>query len=89
MAVDEGHGLVEDEVLTRDEQSDEFLLMGLRLREGIDPERFEEISGRPLDWERIKSLRDDGFVEYAEDKRLRVTAMGFPLLDSVVADLAA
>ena len=85
----EGHGLVEDEVLTRDEQSDEFLLMGLRLREGIDPERFEQISGRPLDWERIKSLRDDGFVEYAEDKRLRVTAQGFPLLDSVVADLAA
>ena len=32
-----GHGLVTDETLTRSEQADEFLLMGLRLAEGIDP----------------------------------------------------
>ena len=36
----EGHGLVGSEPLTREEQGDEFLLMGLRLREGIDPKRF-------------------------------------------------
>ena len=32
----QGHGLVTDDVLTREERSDEFLLMGLRLAEGID-----------------------------------------------------
>ena len=32
----EGHGLIADDPLTPEEQSDEFLLMGLRLREGID-----------------------------------------------------
>ena len=86
---EQGHGLIDDELLTREEQSDEFLLMGLRLREGIDPERFEEIAGKPLDAERVKSLRDDGMIESGEDRRLRVSAAGFPVLDSVVADLAA
>ena len=33
----EGHGLVENAALSREEQGDEFLLMGLRLVEGVDP----------------------------------------------------
>ena len=32
-----GHGIVESAGLTPEEEADEFLLMGLRLREGIDP----------------------------------------------------
>ena len=39
----QGHGLVSDDVLTREERSDEFLLMGLRLAEGIDIARYAEI----------------------------------------------
>ena len=85
----QGHGLVEDELLTREEQSDEFLLMGLRLKEGIDPKRYQEIAGKPLDWERVKSLKEEGMIEAGDHKRLRVSAAGFPLLDAVVADLAA
>ena len=41
---------------TREETADEFLLMGLRLAEGIDPARYLALAGRPLDPERIKSL---------------------------------
>ena len=48
-----GHGLVTDELLTREEMADEFLLMGLRLAEGIDPARYERLAGRPLDPRRI------------------------------------
>ena len=44
-----GSGVVTDDVLTREERSDEFLLMGLRLAEGIDIARYAEIAGRPLD----------------------------------------
>ena len=36
----EGHGLIENALLSAEEQGDEFLLMGLRLREGIDSARF-------------------------------------------------
>jgi oxygen-independent coproporphyrinogen-3 oxidase len=84
-----GHGVVVDEALTRDEQADEFLLMGLRLAEGIDPKRYAALAGRPLDLDRIASLVGHGFVETTADGRLRVTRSGFPVLDAVVADLAA
>jgi len=84
-----GHGLLTDEALTREEQADEFLLMGLRLAEGIDPARYAALAGKPLDVARISSLVGDGFVEVAPDGRLRVTRSGFPVLDAVVADLAA
>ncbi len=84
-----GHGVITDDVLTREERSDEFLLMGLRLAEGIDIARYEEISGRPLDPARIATLHEHGLVETTASGRLRVTLPGFPVLDAVVADLAA
>jgi putative oxygen-independent coproporphyrinogen III oxidase len=84
-----GHGVTVDDALTRDEQADEFLLMGLRLAEGIDPKRYAALAGRPLDLERIAALTGHGFVETTADGRIRVTRSGFPVLDAVVADLAA
>ncbi|MGA9949038.1 MAG: coproporphyrinogen III oxidase, partial [Xanthobacteraceae bacterium] len=85
----QGHGVVTDEVLTREERSDEFLLMGLRLAEGINVARYEAISGRKLDPARIATLLEHGLVETTADGCLRVTLPGFPILDAVVADLAA
>ena len=84
-----GHGLVVDEVLTREERADEYLLMGLRLAEGIDPQRYEALSGRALDQKRIAILLAEGAVETTANGRLRVTQAAFPILDAVVADLAA
>ena len=69
--------------------ADEFLLMGLRLAEGIDPARYAQIAGRPLDPRRIALLREEGAVEMTASGMLRVTRSGFPVLDAVVADLAA
>jgi oxygen-independent coproporphyrinogen-3 oxidase len=84
-----GHGRITDDELNREEMADEFLLMGLRLTEGIDPARYHALAGRSLDPERITSLNVDGFVESTAGGRLRVTCSGFPILDAVVADLAA
>jgi len=84
-----GHGLVVDEPLTAEERADEFLLMGLRLAEGIDPARYEALAGKSLDAARIALLHAEGAVETTPDGRLRVTLSGFPVLDAVVADLAA
>ena len=90
MRVEEnGTGLTVTEKLTPGETADEYLLMGLRLAEGIDLERYSVISGRTLDAGRIAILREEGAVETTADGRLRVTQSGFPLLDAVVADLAA
>jgi oxygen-independent coproporphyrinogen-3 oxidase len=84
-----GHGLVTDEALIPEEIADEFLLMGLRLAEGIDPARYARIAGRPLDPRRLATLAAQGAVEMTPDGRLRVTPNGFPVLDAVVADLSA
>jgi putative oxygen-independent coproporphyrinogen III oxidase len=84
-----GTGVIVDEKLTPGETADEYLLMGLRLAEGIDPQRFTTIAGRTLDPKRISILQGEGAVETTADGRLRVTQSGFPVLDAVVADLAA
>jgi putative oxygen-independent coproporphyrinogen III oxidase len=84
-----GHGLVADDILTATERADEFLLMGLRLAEGIDLARYERIAGRAIDLGRIAMLRRHGLIETTPSGRLRVTLPGFPVLDAVVADLAA
>jgi putative oxygen-independent coproporphyrinogen III oxidase len=85
----DGHGVVTDDVLNSEERGDEYLLMGLRLREGIDPDRYRTLAGRSLDTQRITNLRDEGAILVDADGRLRVTQEGFPVLDAVVADLAA
>ncbi len=85
----EGHGLIENAPLSAEEQGDEFLLMGLRLREGVDRARFEALSGRALKRRQIDDLAAEGFIEVDENGRIRVTRVGAPLLDFIVADLAA
>jgi len=84
-----GHGLTDDEPLSPEEQADEFLLMGLRLAEGIDPARYAAIAGRSLHAERIAELQRHGLLEPTTAGRLRATREGFLLLDAVVADLAS
>ena len=84
-----GHGVVSDDPLNSEERGDEFLLMGLRLAEGSDPQRYAALSGRALDPDRIAVLREEGAITVDETGRLRVTQAGFPVLDAVVADLAA
>jgi len=84
-----GHGRITDEVLTPSERADEFLLMGLRLAEGIVPARYAALAGRHLDPARIAALREHGLIATDTDGRIRVTPAGFPVLDAIVADLAA
>jgi putative oxygen-independent coproporphyrinogen III oxidase len=84
-----GHGVMSDDRLNNEERADEFLLMGLRLAEGIDPRRYAALSGRALDPRRIAILREEGAIVVDPSGRLRVTQAGFPVLDAVVADLAA
>ena len=84
-----GNGIVTDDLLSREERADEFLLMGLRLAEGIDPARYTAVAGKPLDPKQITVLAAHGLIESDGHGFLRVTKAGFPVLDAVVADLAA
>ncbi|WP_311030453.1 radical SAM family heme chaperone HemW [Mesorhizobium koreense] len=83
-----GHGITGGERLTRSEEADEFLLMGLRLAEGIDVARYEALAGRPLASDRVTILRDEDLIEPVGNSRLRATPSGVLVLDALVADLA-
>jgi oxygen-independent coproporphyrinogen-3 oxidase len=83
-----GHGVIDGEVLTRSEEADEFLLMGLRLAEGIDLARYEQYAGQPLSSSRLSILQEEGLVAPVGNSRLRATPAGMIVLDAVVADLA-
>lgn len=83
-----GHGVTGGETLSRSEEADEFLLMGLRLTEGIDLARYEALSGRGLASERLSILQGEGLVAAIGNSRLRATPEGMIVLDAVVADLA-
>ena len=82
-----GHGTVDEERLAPLDQANEFLLMGLRLTEGIDPSRFEVLAGRPLDQARVTEMIDGGFVQKAPNGHLFVTKKGVPVLNAVVGRL--
>ena len=83
-----GHGIADEELLGLEEQADELLLMGLRLREGVDLARWQELSRRDPDPAREQALLEHGFIERLGNSRLRCTPSGMLILDAVVADLA-
>jgi putative oxygen-independent coproporphyrinogen III oxidase len=84
----QGHGMIDQELLGYEEQADELLLMGLRLREGVDLARWQMLSGRDPDPKREATLLEHGFIERIGNSRLRCTPSGMLVLDAVVADLA-
>ena len=74
------------QLLDTEAQASEFLMMGLRLREGISLARFASIAGRPLSSKAIESLADLGMITRSED-RLTVTDQGFMVLNAVLFEL--
>ena len=76
------------ELVPGDEQATEYLLMSLRLTEGLDEDRHARLAGARLDEGAIRRLADLGMVERA-DGRLRTTRAGRPLLNAILRELAA
>ena len=84
----QGHGTRDIETLSASDQANEFLLMGLRLADGIKPERFLALAGHPLPQTQIDELMADGFLETSETGALRVTAKGVPVLNTIIEHLS-
>ena len=74
------------ESLTREDEATEFLLMGLRLREGINLDRYAQLASRPVDPNTLKHLKDIGMIEVSHST-LTVTDHGFRVLNSVIGAL--
>ena len=83
----QGHGMIEQVPVSAAEQTDEMLLMGLRLAEGIDLDRIAAMAGRPVRVARLQGLLDEGLVTL-EGRRLRATPVGRPILNHIVLAVA-
>ena len=83
-----GHGIEQDEALTPQNSADEYLLMGLRLAEGIDEKRLAAIDGRELDEARLQYLQAKGLVSRSSN-RVQATSKGRLVLDWLIVELAA
>jgi putative oxygen-independent coproporphyrinogen III oxidase len=85
----DGHGMVETGALSKAEEADEALLMGLRLSEGIDLGRLAALSGLAPQAEQVEALIGLGLVHRPGRDRIAATASGRIVLNEVVARLAA
>lgn len=71
--------------LTGLEQAEEYLMMGLRVSDGIDPARFEALSGRVLDMDVRQNLVRLGMIEDLGTK-ITVTDQGIKVLNAVISE---
>lgn len=85
-SVDAGSGDKERTPLTREDEATEFLLMGLRLQEGVDVDRYNCLSEIPLNSQSVARLEELGMIEQS-GTRLKVTAKGRLVLNTVIANL--
>jgi putative oxygen-independent coproporphyrinogen III oxidase len=85
----QGHGLAEMAALSRAEEADEALLMGLRLTEGIDLIRLAALTGFTPAEAAVAELAGRGLIERRAGSRLCATAAGRIVLDQVVLHLSS
>ena len=83
-----------EQVLSLPEQMEEFMFLGLRMREGVDEGRFEELFGKKLREvyaEPVQKYLKLGLLAEIKDlqkgsTRLMLTARGIDVSNTVMAD---
>ena len=84
-----GHGMVEEALLSPVEAADEALVMGLRLTEGVDAEAIAQRFGLAavVDWAKVDRLFASGHLTRA-DGRIALTPDGRLVLDAILGEIA-
>ena len=86
-AVDEGSGYELVEKLNPKDQASEFLIMGLRMKQGISIERYQSLSGSVLDREKVNHLVDQGLI-VNKDNTIAATNSGRAVLNYIIRELS-
>ena len=87
LVASQGHGIVSETTVLPPDQASEYLLMGLRIGEGIDLDRYAALAGREIDSSKIAGMKSMGLIKRV-GPRLMATADGRKLLNAVIAELA-
>jgi len=80
-----GSGEIPAEALSAEDQFSEFLLMGLRLLDGVDLKRLQRLKPEDIDLD-YSGLIESGHLEIRQS-RLCSTALGRPVLNAVLREL--
>ena len=72
--------------MSREDWAAEYLLMGMRVSEGISLQRFEKLSGKELDKEIVMPLVEQGLLTRTDD-RLWASEQGRLVLDTICHQL--
>lgn len=83
----QGHGHSEDQLLSAADQAFEYLIMGMRLAEGISLARYAEIAGKEISPGMIAELCEQGFLT-AGAERIAAAPKGRRVLNALIARLA-
>lgn len=86
----DGHAIAEEVPLSREEQGEEYLLMGLRIVEGISLSRLEALCGMRPTQEALRELVADGLLVHdGASDRIAATPRGRQVLNALIAAIAA
>lgn len=85
-ATEQGCGESLRDALRPEDQATEYLLMALRLHEGLDSDRFERLGGTRLNTKSLGDFTDMGLLE-RDGPQIRLTGRGTALLNRIAADL--
>ena len=86
-AVGKGCGDKVNEPLLAKDQAAEYLVMGLRINDGIDRARYNALSGRDLDPDKIADLLDQGLISVSNNA-ISASQRGRPVLNHIIRELA-
>jgi len=81
------NGIIKDEILLKDEIADEYLLMSLRTKQGLNIERYKSM-GRNINNKIYNSLKKDNFIKKSTDNtHLELTEKGFLFTNKIITEL--
>ena len=86
-AVRQGCSYETTELLSPKDQATEYLVMGLRINEGIDQARYRALSGCDLDQEKISRLVDQCLISDTNNT-ISASQRGRPVLNHIIRELA-
>ncbi|MEM7191194.1 MAG: coproporphyrinogen III oxidase, partial [Pseudomonadota bacterium] len=81
-----GHAISVTDLVVEPDQATEYMMMALRLREGVDLDRHANLAGQMIAPKRISALAELGLVQQ-DGVNLKATAEGRMVLDRVLGEL--
>ena len=86
-AVRQGCGDSINEPLLAKDQAAEYLVMGLRINDGIDQARYKSLGGYDLDPNKVADLVDQGLISVSNNT-ISASQRGRPVLNHIIRELA-